>query len=110
MQTENDVRCRISRVLAENGLTENKLADGDSSTQKRLNRQLSHDAAITVDTLLRVLSACPDVSADYLLTGKETVPANADLVSGLIQTISQQGKRIAELEKLAYPEQKKNVG
>lgn len=53
MQTENDVRNRISAVFAEFGETQNKLAGGDSATQKRLNRQLSDNgAAITVDTLL----------------------------------------------------------
>ena len=53
MQTENDVRKRISAVFAVFGETRNKLAGGDSDTQKRLNRQLSDNgAAITVDTLL----------------------------------------------------------
>lgn len=67
--TENDVKCRIAEIFAKNGLTENKLAGGDIATQKRLNRQLSHGASLTVDTILKILDACPNVSADWLLRG-----------------------------------------
>lgn len=66
---EKGVRDRIARLQKEKGFTENGLANGDTPTQKRLNRQLSHGAAITLDTLLRILEACPDVSADWLMRG-----------------------------------------
>lgn len=67
--TEDGVRVRLEKLQREKGFTENGLAAGDSPAQKRLNRQLSHGAAITLDTLLRVLASCPDVSADWLLRG-----------------------------------------
>ena len=63
------VRNRINDVLREKGLTENSVAAGDSATQSRLNSQLSHGKRITLDTVLRILSACPDVSGDWLLRG-----------------------------------------
>ena len=63
------VRDRIKQVQKEKEITENGLAGGDTPTQKRLNRQLSHGASITLDTILRLLGACPDVSADWLLRG-----------------------------------------
>lgn len=66
---EKGVRDRISHLQKEKGFTENGLADGDTPTQKRLNRQLSHGSAITLDTLLRILEKYPDVSADWLLRG-----------------------------------------
>ena len=66
---ENLVRDRIKRLQSEKGFTENGLAAGDQPTQKRLNRQLSHGAAITLDTMLRILDACPEISADWLLRG-----------------------------------------
>lgn len=66
---EKQVRERIKHLQNEKGFTENGLAGGDIPTQKRLNRQLSHDAAITLDTLLRILDKYPDVSADWLLRG-----------------------------------------
>ena len=64
-----NVRLRINAVLKEKGLTENSVAAGDSATQRRLNSQLSHGKRITLDTVLRILAACPDVSADWLLRG-----------------------------------------
>ena len=64
-----DVRNRINLLLKENGLSQNSVAGGDTPTQKRLNSQLSHGAAISLDSVLRVLNACPDVSADWLLRG-----------------------------------------
>ena len=67
--TEEAVRARINKLQTEKGFTENGLAAGDQPTQKRLNRQLSHGAAITLDTMLRILDACPEISADWLLRG-----------------------------------------
>ena len=67
-EAEN-VRMRINAVLKEKGLTENSVAAGDSATQSRLNSQLSHGKRITLDTVLRILTACPDVSGDWLLRG-----------------------------------------
>ena len=66
---ENAVRGRIKQLQKEKNFTENGLAAGDTSAQKRLNRQLRHGAGISLDTLLRILEACPDVSADWLLRG-----------------------------------------
>lgn len=70
------VRMRINAVLKEKGITENSVAAGDSATQSRLNSQLSHGKRITLDTLLRILATCPDVSGDWLLRGigKNTKP------------------------------------
>lgn len=68
LEAEN-VRMRINSVLKEKGLTENSVAAGDSATQSRLNSQLSHGKRITLDTVLRILTACPDVSGDWLLRG-----------------------------------------
>ena len=68
LEAEN-VRMRINAVLKEKCLTENSVAAGDSATQSRLNSQLSHGKRITLDTVLRILSACPDVSGDWLLRG-----------------------------------------
>ena len=51
------------------GWTENSISEGDAATQKRLNRQISHDASITVDTILLVLDKYPCVSAEWLLRG-----------------------------------------
>ena len=64
-----EVRARINLLLKEKGITQNAVAAGDAPAQKRLNSQLSHGAAISLDSVLRVLNACPDVSGDWLLRG-----------------------------------------
>ena len=67
--TEEGVRQRLKELQKEKGYTENGLAGGDTNRQKRLNRQLSHGAVITLDTILSILDNYPDVSADWLLRG-----------------------------------------
>lgn len=67
--TAAEVRDRINQLLKDKGFTQNSVAAGDKPAQKRLNSQLSHGAAITLDTVLRILDACPDISADWLLRG-----------------------------------------
>lgn len=69
MGNEINIRNRIAKVKEVFKWTENSIS-GDSATQKRLNRQLSHGATITLDTLLLILNACPGLSADWLLLGK----------------------------------------
>ena len=67
--TEEGVLQRLKELQKEKGYTENGLAGGDTNRQKRLNRQLSHGAVITLDTILSILDNYPDVSADWLLRG-----------------------------------------
>ena len=87
-----NVRTRINEVLRENKITENSVAAGDSATQSRLNSQLSHGKKITLDTILRILDACPEVSADWLLRGtgemyKSTKITGANSVTGRNATV-----------------------
>lgn len=79
---EESVRERIAALQKEKGFTENGLADGDTPTQKRLNRQLSHGAVITLDTMLRILDAFPDISAEWLLRGVGDMYYNNSGVTG----------------------------
>lgn len=111
---ENAVRGRVAQLLTERKITENALAAGDAAAQKRLNRQLSHDAAITLDTLLRILAICPDVSADWLLRGADTrqpaseyynnisgenvgVKNDADVINRFLSIIEEKDRQIAQL-------------
>lgn len=66
----DDIRERILSTLEEKGVTQNSVANGDAPAQKRLNNQLSHGTSLTVDSLLRVMEACPDVSPEWLLRGE----------------------------------------
>ena len=115
---ENAVRGRVAQLLTERKITENALAAGDAAAQKRLNRQLSptlgHNAAITLDTLLRILAICPDVSADWLLRGTDTrqpaseyynningenvgVKNDADVINRFLSIIEEKDRQIAQL-------------
>lgn len=69
LDPEISIRKRIAKTKKAFKWTENSIA-GDSATQKRLNRQLSHGATITLDTLLLILKASPGLSADWLLLGE----------------------------------------
>lgn len=100
---EKSVRDRIAHLQKEKGFTENGLADGDTPTQKRLNRQLSHGSAITLDTLLRILEKYPDVSADWLLRGCGEMYLTTGCVTGANKVtgrnatvIGQQGCALSE--------------
>ena len=66
----DNVRNRINSILREKRLTENAVAAGDAAAQSRLNSQLSHGKRITLDTVLRIIDACPDMSAEWLLRGR----------------------------------------
>ena len=97
-----DVRNRINLLLKEKGLSQNSVAGGDTPTQKRLNSQLSHGSNISLDTVLRVLDACPDVSADWLLRGsgeklKSSAPiTGAKSVTGKNATVIGQQNVLSE--------------
>ncbi len=65
----DDVRKRINLLLKEKGITQNQVAAGDAPAQKRLNSQLSHGANISLDSILRIIDACPEVSVEWLLRG-----------------------------------------
>lgn len=87
-----EVRARINLLLKEKGITQNAVAAGDAPAQKRLNSQLSHGAAISLDTVLRILAVCPDVSADWLLRGtgemyKSAKITGANSVTGCNATV-----------------------
>lgn len=87
-----DVRSRINQLLKEKGITQNAVADGDAPVQKRLNAQLSHGRAISLDTVLRILSTFPDVSAEWLLRGsgdmcKAATITGANRVTGRNATV-----------------------
>ena len=77
-----EVRARINLLLKEKGITQNAVAAGDAPAQKRLNSQLSHGAAISLDTVLRILAVCPDVSADWLLRGTGEMYKNTQTITG----------------------------
>ena len=108
---ENSVRERIGLLKDQLGWTENSLANGDLATQKRLNRQLSHGASITLDTVLLILTTFSEISAEWMLRGEgvmlKTESSNRDAEKTIYRLSIENTKlkeRIEELQsKLAAP-------
>ena len=69
---ENSIRQRIKDVLSLKNTSINKFADGDASLQTRLSRQINQGSSISCDTIIRVLSAYPEISAEWLIRGEGT--------------------------------------
>lgn len=67
---ENTIRQRIKSILLKNSITVNALSKGNSSLQRKLQRQLNEDATITYDVVEYIHEAFPNVSAEWLLRGK----------------------------------------
>ena len=63
------IRDRFKLVLSNYGVALSSIAI-DPAMQTRLSRQVNAGAAITYDTLSRLLDVFPDVSAEWLLRGK----------------------------------------
>ena len=66
---ESSIRQRIKDVLNAHNSNPNKLAGNDANFQNRLSRQINQGATISCDTLIRVLMAFPDVSAEWMIRG-----------------------------------------
>ena len=109
-----EVKGRIKTLLRERNVTENQLARDGRFSQKVLNRQISHEATLTVEMVLYILDRFPDVSADWLLKGIDTRTAgnvvgdnniannrnttvnDADAVRVMAQQLSEKDKQITE--------------
>jgi len=67
---ELSVKQRIREVLENKGSNPTKLSKEYSVNQKTLNNQINSDVQLSSSTLLLILNAFPDVSAEWLLRGK----------------------------------------
>lgn len=68
---EEDLRVRFKEVLSFYKSNINQLSKGDKAMQVRLSRQINNGATITFETVSNILDTFPDVSAEWLLRGKE---------------------------------------
>jgi hypothetical protein len=75
----NEVRERILLIFSNFATNINKLSDGNTALRNRLTRQINNDAAITIDTISVVLTAFPEVSAEWLLRGKGEMLISSNL-------------------------------
>lgn len=66
---EKEIRERINEALLSHGITVNALANGDLTLQRKLNGQIREGRRLSAYTLYVILSALPDLSAEWLLKG-----------------------------------------
>lgn len=66
---EEDVKRRLREVLAEYQSNPTQLSKQYGVNQKTLNSQINDTTTLSVSTILLVLKAFPEVSAEWLLRG-----------------------------------------
>lgn len=67
---EEDVKSRIREVLKEYSASVTQIANQFNVNQKTLNNQINDTTTLSTSTILLILEAYPDVSAEWLLRGK----------------------------------------
>lgn len=66
---EKELKQRLRQTLLDRGTNPTQLARQFGVNQKTLNSQINADTAVSASTILLILSAFPDLSADWLLRG-----------------------------------------
>lgn len=78
MSQLSQIRQRIRQILTERNASINRVAAGDSSLQRKLNRQITEDVSLSVDTIIALQRALPGLNAQWLITGEgEPFPENS---------------------------------
>lgn len=124
MPDKEDVRKRLQQVMLEYDSNPTQLAGIYKVNQKTLNNHINGNVEVSVSTILLVLDAFPDLSADWLLRGKgdmHLLPGSLDdpqdqeigrlesTVETLLNRIVGYKARINELEQMLGVK-KANVG
>ena len=124
MPDKEDVRKRLQQVMLEYDSNPTQLAGIYKVNQKTLNNHINGNVEVSVSTILLVLDAFPDLSADWLLRGKgdmHLLPGSLDdpqdqeigrlesTVETLLNRIVGYKARINELEQMVGAK-KANVG
>jgi len=66
---ERNLKERVKVVLAEYGYNPTNLANKYGLNQKTLNNQINGETQMSASTILLILDAIPDVSAEWLMRG-----------------------------------------
>lgn len=124
MLDKEDVRKRLQQVMLEYDSNPTQLAGIYKVNQKTLNNHINGNVEVSVSTILLVLDAFPDLSADWLLRGSGDMRKLSDglddpqdqeigklenMVEGLLDRITRYKNRISELEQMVGIK-KANVG
>lgn len=93
---ESAVKQRIREVLTVKESNPTKLSKDFSVNQKTLNNQINSDVQLSSSTILLILKAFPDLSAEWLLRGegsmiKSDIPAKSNASRVLTVCIDENG-------------------
>lgn len=89
-----EVRKRIRQVLDKKGTTITAFAKSNGENQSKMSKQIKHDTAISINTILLLLNQYPDVSSEWLLRGKGNMFLTTDANHSGLES------RVARLEQL----------
>nr|DAU87665.1 MAG TPA: repressor protein C2 [Caudoviricetes sp.] len=88
---ESSVKQRIREILTVKESNPTKLSKDFSVNQKTLNNQINSDVQLSSSTILLILKAFPDLSAEWLLRGEGNMlkkNSSSNIESGRKITVS----------------------
>jgi len=94
--TETAVYERVEMLIREKGMSRTKFADAIGVGQTTLNQQLNKQS-LSLTTLLAILRAYPELSAEWLMRGAESMTASLEAASKMEEDLK---KSEQELKKL----------
>lgn len=67
---QESVRERIKALFKSKNISINKIAGGNGTLQRKLQRQINEDTTLTLDTIDVIKAYIPEVNLDWLMTGE----------------------------------------
>lgn len=67
---DDNIKLRLQKILEEKNDTPNSLSVRTGFSQRTLNRQIKEKTAVGYDVISLFASSYPDISLDWLITGK----------------------------------------
>ncbi len=125
MLGKEDVRKRLQQIMVEYDSNPTQLAGIYKVNQKTLNNHINGNVEVSVSTILLILDAFPDLSADWLLRGKgdmrllpDGLDDPQDMEIGKLEEenrmlkilLADRDLQIHKLQAQNQPQQKRNVG
>lgn len=87
MINESSIKQRVKDILSINDSNPTRLAKRYSVNQKTLNNQINSDVQMSASTILLIMDAFPDISAEWLLRGegemKKSTSSNLEIIEEL---------------------------
>lgn len=89
------IKERIKKVMRDKGTNPFQLSKGSTSIQQKFGRQINGDSMVTYETIMIILDAFPDVSAEWLMRGEGSMVRGKEERAAKVESY---GKEIEVLE------------